>query len=233
MSIAPDGATGRRAPGFEVPPVVLLDGGAAFPHEVLGNKGYGINVMRRNGLPVPSAFCITTEVCRRHLADPQRTLDAIWDAVLQAMSWLEAESEHTFGRGPRPLLVSVRSGAVESMPGMLDTVLDLGINDEVRDALATSFTPAFADDTRTRFVGCIAVLCSATRTGRSPMIRTRSCGVPSRPSSILGTRHGRSPTAAIIASTPTRARRWWCRRWSSATWTRPPREPESCSPATR
>lgn len=151
MSIAPDGATGRRAPGFEVPPVVLLDGGAAFPHEVLGNKGYGINVMRRNGLPVPSAFCITTEVCRRHLADPQRTLDAIWDAVLQAMSWLEAESEHTFGRGPRPLLVSVRSGAVESMPGMLDTVLDLGINDEVRDALATSFTPAFAEDTRTRF----------------------------------------------------------------------------------
>ena len=105
----------------------------------------------QRGLPVPPAFCITTEVCRRHLADPQRTLDAIWDAVLQAMSWLEAESEHTFGRGPRPLLVSVRSGAVESMPGMLDTVLDLGLNDEVRDALATSFTPAFADDTRTRF----------------------------------------------------------------------------------
>ena len=151
MSIAPNGAAGRPAPGFEAPPVVVLDGGAALPNEALGNKGYGINVMRRNGLPVPPAFCITTEVCRRHLADPQHTLDTIWDAVLQAMTWLEAECERTFGRGPRPLLVSVRSGAVESMPGMLDTVLDLGIDDEVHDALAGSFTPAFADDTRERF----------------------------------------------------------------------------------
>jgi pyruvate,orthophosphate dikinase len=85
------------------------------------------------------------------LADPKHTLDAIWDAVLQAMTWLEAECDRTFGRGPRPLLVSVRSGAVESMPGMLDTVLDLGIDDDVRDALAASFTPTFADDTRERF----------------------------------------------------------------------------------
>lgn len=99
MSIAPDGTTGRPAPGFEAPPVVVLDGVAALANEVLGNKGYGLNVMRRNGLPVPPAFCITTEVCRRHLADPQYTLDTIWNAVLHAMTLLEAECERTFGGG--------------------------------------------------------------------------------------------------------------------------------------
>lgn len=151
MCTAPNAANGKPAPSFEAPPVVVLDGGADLANGVLGNKGYGINVMRRNGLPVPPAFCITTEVCRRHSADPEHTFDAIWDNVQHAMHWLEAESKRTFGRGPQPLLVSVRSGAAQSMPGMLDTVLNLGIDDEVHDALAASLTPAFADDTRERF----------------------------------------------------------------------------------
>ncbi|GFP48954.1 pyruvate, phosphate dikinase [Mycobacterium kansasii] len=132
-------------------PVVLLDGQAEHSREVLGNKGHGIDVMRRHALPVPPAFCITTEVGVRYLADPDPTMDAIWDVVIERMGWLEAETSRTFGRGPRPLLVSVRSGATQSMPGMMDTILDLGVNDAVEQALARACTAEFARDTRRRF----------------------------------------------------------------------------------
>lgn len=138
---------------FDGAPVVLLDGDANRPREMLGNKGHGIDAMRRQKLPVPPAFCITTEVGLRYLAEPGPTMDAIWDAVLDRMSWLEAETSRTFGRGPRPLLVSVRSGAILSMPGMMDTILDLGMNDAVEQALAQTGPAghAFARDTRDRF----------------------------------------------------------------------------------
>ncbi|MGV7892626.1 pyruvate, phosphate dikinase, partial [Mycobacterium kansasii] len=79
-------------------------------------------------------------------------MDAIWDDVLQRMRWLEAETARTFGRGPCPLLVSVRSGATQSMPGMMDTILDLGLNDAVEQALAAAGTADFAADTRRRFI---------------------------------------------------------------------------------
>ncbi|OJZ68944.1 pyruvate, phosphate dikinase [Mycobacterium paraffinicum] len=130
--------------------MVLLDGTASHPRELLGNKGHGIEVMRRHGLPVPPAFCITTEVGLRYLADPRAAMDAIWDDVLDRMSWLEAQTSRKFGRAPHPLLVSVRSGATQSMPGMMDTILDLGINDQAEQALAAG-SPAFARDTRRRF----------------------------------------------------------------------------------
>jgi pyruvate,orthophosphate dikinase len=131
--------------------VVLLNGDASHPRELLGNKGHGIDAMRRLKLPVPPAFCITTEVGLRYLAEPTSAMDAVWDDVLDGMRLLEAETACTFGRGPRPLLVSVRSGATYSMPGMMDTILDLGMNDAVEQALATSVSPAFARDTRRRF----------------------------------------------------------------------------------
>lgn len=118
---------------------------------LLGNKGYGIDAMRRQGLPVPPAFCITTEVCSRFFANPGHYLDDIWNDVHDKMRWLEIETSRTFGLGPRPLLVSVRSGAAQSMPGMMDTVLDLGIDDAVEDALATAGSVEFARDTRERF----------------------------------------------------------------------------------
>jgi pyruvate, orthophosphate dikinase len=130
---------------------VLLNGDANLPRELLGNKGHGIDVMRRQNLPVPPAFCITTQVGLRYLADPKSTMDAIWDDVLDGMSWLETDTSRTFGRGPRPLLVSVRSGATHSMPGMMDTILNLGMNDAVERALASTEAPAFARDTRRRF----------------------------------------------------------------------------------
>lgn len=132
--------------------VVLLDGQANHPREILGNKGHGIDTMRRHNFPVPPAFCITTEVGARYLVEPTSTIDAIWNDVLDRMSWLEAETSRTFGRGPCPLLVSVRSGATRSMPGMMDTILDLGINDAVEQALTALNGPEFAHDTRRRFI---------------------------------------------------------------------------------
>lgn len=131
--------------------MVLLDGSSNHPRELLGNKGHGVEAMRRHNLPVPPAFCITTAVGLRYLADPAATIDPIWDDVLDRMRWLEAQTSRTFGRGPHPLLVSVRSGATQSMPGMMDTILDLGINDEVEQALAATGDRAFASDTRRRF----------------------------------------------------------------------------------
>jgi pyruvate,orthophosphate dikinase len=100
---------------------------------------------------VPPAFCITTEVGLRYLTQPTATMDAIWDDVVDRMRWLEAETGRTFGGGPKPLLVSVRSGATHSMPGMMDTILDLGLNDDVEAALAASGGAPFAADTRRRF----------------------------------------------------------------------------------
>jgi pyruvate,orthophosphate dikinase len=107
--------------------------------------------MRRQGLPVPPAFCITTGVGARYRAEPEPTMDAIWGDVLEGVRRLEAATSRTFGRGPRPLILSVRSGAAVSMPGMMDTVLDLGVSDVVEQALAAEHNPAFARDTRRRF----------------------------------------------------------------------------------
>ncbi len=134
------------------PSVLVLNGDANYPPKILGHKGHGIDMMRRNGLPVPPAFCITAEVGARYLSEPEATIDAIWDDVLDGMRGLEAATSRTFGRGPHPLLVSVRSGAAVSMPGMMDTVLDLGINDAVEQALAAERTAGFARDTRRRFI---------------------------------------------------------------------------------
>ena len=134
----------------EHPPVALLDGNARLPRTLLGNKGYGIDAMRRHGLPVPAAFGITTEVCAQFFTDPERCLDSIWDHVCNKMRWLERATSRGFGRGPRPLLVSVRSSAAQSMPGMMDTVLNVGIDDAVEDALAAASSAEFARDTRDR-----------------------------------------------------------------------------------
>lgn len=148
--------------------MVLLDGKSSYPRGLLGNKGHGIVSMRQNNLPVPPAFCITTAVGLRYRADPMTTMDDIWDDVLDRMRWLEAQTSRTFGRGPRPLLVSVRSGATQSMPGMMDTILDLGINDAVEQDLAAEVNPAFAHDTRLRFEEMYQRIVGVTEQGSVP-----------------------------------------------------------------
>lgn len=138
---------------LQTPPVLVLDGRTGAGRELLGGKAWSIETMRALGIPVPPAFVLTTAVCRR-VSDPadgagQVPAD-VWTRLPAALAELEAATGRTFARGPRPLLVSVRSGAAVSMPGMMDTVLNLGMTDDVEHALAAGGR-AYAADTARRF----------------------------------------------------------------------------------
>ena len=120
--------------------------------DLLGGKGAGLAEMTHLGLPVPPGFTITADVCRASMATGALP-DDLWDEVDVAVGRLETETGRTFGSGPVPILLSVRSGAKISMPGMMDSILNLGINDEVVQALSQwSGDPHFAWDTYRRFV---------------------------------------------------------------------------------
>ncbi|MGH3119356.1 MAG: pyruvate, phosphate dikinase, partial [Gaiellales bacterium] len=120
--------------------------------DLLGGKGAGLAEMIRLGLRVPPGFTITTEACR-HVMKSGDVPEGLWDEVDKAIARLEDESGRKLGVGPVPLLVSVRSGAKFSMPGMMDTILNLGINDEVVGLLTQwSGDSHFAWDAYRRFV---------------------------------------------------------------------------------
>ena len=126
--------------------------GDASMRDLLGGKGAGLAEMIRLGLRVPPGFTITTDACRQVMKDGKAP-DPLWQEVDDAVKRLEKESGRTFGAGPAPLLVSVRSGAKFSMPGMMDTVLNLGVYDEVVGLLASwSGDQHFAWDAYRRFV---------------------------------------------------------------------------------
>jgi pyruvate, orthophosphate dikinase len=119
---------------------------------LLGGKGANLAEMTRIGVPVPPGFTITTEVCRLYLRD-QRYPEGITAAVADALRQMEADTGKQFGGGANPLLVSVRSGASVSMPGMMETILNLGLNDTTVAALAqASQDHRFAYDSYRRFV---------------------------------------------------------------------------------
>jgi pyruvate, orthophosphate dikinase len=133
-----------------------LDGGEAPSRELIGGKAWSVARMRALGLNVPPAFVVTTRVCATYLATGA-TPQSLEEEIAAAITWLETRTSRRFGRGPRPLLVSVRSGAPVSMPGMMDTVLNLGMNDETEHALATECgDPIFARDTHRRFLDLYA-----------------------------------------------------------------------------
>ena len=120
--------------------------------DLLGGKGAGLARMTSLGLPVPPGFTITTDVCRIAMETGQ-VPDELWPEVRAAVERLEQTCGRSFGGGPAPLLLSVRSGAKFSMPGMMDTVLNLGINDDVVKALIEwSGDSHFAWDAYRRFV---------------------------------------------------------------------------------
>jgi pyruvate,orthophosphate dikinase len=126
--------------------------GSGEMKDLLGGKGAGLAEMARIGVPVPPGFTITTECCR-HFIRTGGYPDALPAEVDDALRRLEAATGKTFGGGGRPLLVSVRSGAAVSMPGMMDTILNLGLNDETAAALAAeSGDERFALDSYRRFV---------------------------------------------------------------------------------
>ena len=103
---------------------------------IVGGKGANLAEMAGIGLPVPPGFTITTEECVRYLAEGANFLDALRAEVATALSHIESSVGKKFGDAADPLLVSVRSGARVSMPGMMDTVLNLGLNDATVAGLA-------------------------------------------------------------------------------------------------
>src|SRR5688500_18527586 len=132
--------------------VYLFREGDASMRDLLGGKGAGLAEMTRSGAPVPPGFTITTEACNAYSASGQFP-DGLMDQVNVALADVEKQTGSRFGDPNSPLLVSVRSGAKFSMPGMMDTVLNLGLNKETREGLARlTDNPRFAADAYRRFV---------------------------------------------------------------------------------
>src|SRR5881227_1023251 len=127
--------------------------GSGSMKPLLGGKGANLHEMTRIGLPVPPGFTITTEVCS-YFYDHDRSYPAQLEAqVAAAMARVEKSTGKRFGDQDRPLLVSVRSGARDSMPGMMDTILNLGMNDEVVEIVAKKTkNKRFAWDSYRRFL---------------------------------------------------------------------------------
>ena len=132
--------------------VYSLKDGDGDKRLLLGGKGANLCKMAQSGLPVPAGFILTTEVCRKYMQDP-KIMDEVWDDVKKSVAQLENETGKKFNDGKNPLLVSVRSGAPISMPGMMETILNLGLNDETVKGLAeSSGNKRFALDSYRRFI---------------------------------------------------------------------------------
>ena len=121
--------------------------------ELLGGKGANLAEMTRIGLPVPPGFTISTDVCTHYYANKRNYPKVLQSQMEQGVKLMEKQLGKKFGDKRNPLLLSVRSGARESMPGMMDTILNLGLNDETVEALAeSSGNPRFAWDSYRRFI---------------------------------------------------------------------------------
>ena len=116
--------------------VYLFKEGNASMRELLGGKGANLAEMTNLGLPIPQGFTVTTEACIKYYEDKETISDEVLNQIFSALKELENISGKKFGDVENPLLVSVRSGARASMPGMMDTILNLGINDKVVEAIA-------------------------------------------------------------------------------------------------
>ena len=127
--------------------------GSAKMRNLLGGKGCNLAEMAGLEIPVPPGFTVTTEVCTLYIAGGQKLPEDVKAQVLESLKWLEGNRGRKLGDVKDPLLLSVRSGARVSMPGMMDTVLNLGLNDQTVEGLATaSKNPRFAYDSYRRFI---------------------------------------------------------------------------------
>ncbi|MFI6423924.1 pyruvate, phosphate dikinase [Promicromonospora sp. NPDC050880] len=151
-------ATTGAPPPASAPPadgrlVYDLSEGNAGMRSLLGGKGAGVAEMRRIGVPVPDGFTVTTAACVAAMRGGGTWPDGLWDEIQAHLDALERRTGRVLGAAERPLLVSVRSGAVFSMPGMMDTILNLGISEQSAAGLAAeSGDPRFAWDSYRRFV---------------------------------------------------------------------------------
>jgi pyruvate,orthophosphate dikinase len=139
------GGNGRFVYGFDEP----AEGG----RELLGGKGVGLAEMTQLGVPVPAGFTITTDACRAYMRNGQQLPDGLAPEIDEHLHALERKTGKRFGDSSDPLLVSVRSGAAISMPGMMDTILNLGLNDKAVEGLAgATDNPRFAYDSYRRLI---------------------------------------------------------------------------------
>ena len=133
--------------------IYLFSEGNAKMRELLGGKGANLAEMTGLGLPVPQGFTISTEACTQYYEDGQKINDEIQAQIMEYIEKMEAITGKKFGDKENPLLVSVRSGARASMPGMMDTILNLGLNEEVVNVIAEkSNNPRWAWDCYRRFI---------------------------------------------------------------------------------
>ena len=133
--------------------VYLFSEGNATMRELLGGKGANLAEMTGMGLPVPQGFTVSTEACTQYYEDGRKINDEIQAEIMEYIEKMEKICGKKFGDKENPLLVSVRSGARASMPGMMDTILNLGLNEEVVEAIATkSNNPRWAWDCYRRFI---------------------------------------------------------------------------------
>ncbi len=137
--------------------VYLFNEGNASMKNLLGGKGANLSEMTILGIPVPQGFTVTTEACNKYYEDDKKISQDIIEEIENKMSKLEKITGKKFGSLENPLLVSVRSGARVSMPGMMDTILNLGLNDESVEAMAKlTNNPRFAYDSYRRFIQMFA-----------------------------------------------------------------------------
>ena len=133
--------------------VYLFSEGNADMRNLLGGKGANLAEMTNIGLPVPQGFTVSTEACARYYEDGKMLADDIIQEIMEGLAKMEKITGKKFGDKTNPLLVSVRSGARASMPGMMDTILNLGLNSEVVEGLASlTGNPRFAYDSYRRFI---------------------------------------------------------------------------------
>ena len=133
--------------------VYMFSEGNASMRNLLGGKGANLAEMTNIGLPVPQGFTITTEACTKYYEDGKTISDDIVAEIYEAIAKTEKIAGKKFGDPENPFLVSVRSGARASMPGMMDTILNLGINDVAVEAVAKQTNnPRFAYDSYRRFI---------------------------------------------------------------------------------
>ena len=133
--------------------VYLFKEGNAQMRNLLGGKGANLAEMTNLGLPIPQGFTVTTEACIDYYTSGKMITEEIQGQIFEALKWLEEENGRKFGDTEKPLLVSVRSGARASMPGMMDTILNLGLNDiSVEGFAKETGNPRFAYDSYRRFI---------------------------------------------------------------------------------
>ena len=133
--------------------VYSFNEGSKDMRSLLGGKGANLAEMTKIGLPVPFGFTVTTEACNKYYEENKTIADEIVDEIHEKMAELENVTGKKFGDTENPLLVSVRSGSVFSMPGMMDTILNLGLNDETVITLSNlTDNERFAYDSYRRFI---------------------------------------------------------------------------------